>query len=86
MNCRILTVRLKNKAVDVTITGAYAPGDHLARALRQKFWRNLDQNMRMIPGRCSRIFGIDANGHIGRDGVGGIGQAGKEKWTNNGHD
>ena len=83
---RILTVRLKNMAIDVTITGAYAPGDHLSRELRHKFWHQLDQNMRSIPRRSSRILGIDANGHIGRDGVGGIGSAGQERWTNNGHE
>ena len=37
MNGRILTVRLKSLAVDVAITGAYAPGDHLSREIRQKF-------------------------------------------------
>ena len=83
---RILTVRLKNQAIDVTVTGAYAPGDHLSRASRQTFWQKLDQNMRAIPHRSSRILGIDANGHVGRDGVGGVGNAGQERWTNNGHD
>jgi exonuclease III len=86
MSGRILTVRLKNKAIDISIMGAYAPGDHLSREIRNKFWRSIDQNTRAIPGRSSRIIGIDANGHIGRDGVGGIGQAGQERWTNNGHE
>ena len=79
-------VRFKNKAIDVTITGAYAPGDHLSRELRHRFWQNLDQSLRAIPQRRSRILGIDANGHVGRDGVGGIGNAGQERWTNNGHE
>ena len=42
--------------------------------------------MRAIPQRSSRILGIDANGHVGRDGSGGIGCSGQEKWTNNGHE
>ncbi len=86
MSGRILTVRLKNKAIDISIVGAYAPGDHLGKEIRSKFWKSLDQNTRAIPGRSSKIIGIDANGHIGRDGVGGIGQAGQERWTNNGHE
>ena len=86
MDGRILTIRLKNLAIDVTVTGAYAPGDHLPKELRQKFWATLERNMRSIPQRCSRIMGIDANGHVGRDGIGGIGTAGQERWTNNGHE
>jgi hypothetical protein len=86
MNGRVLVVRLKNKTVDVTMVGAYAPGDHLSKDLRQKFWATLDQTMKEIPRRSNKIMGIDANGHVGRDGMGGIGEAGQERWTNNGHE
>jgi exonuclease III len=86
MNGRILMVRLKNQVMDITIVGAYAPGDHLTRELRSRFWRMLEQSMREIPKRSTKVMGIDANGHIGRDGMGGVGEAGQERWTNNGHD
>ena len=86
MNGRILMVRIKNHMMDVTIVGAYAPGDHLPREIRFKFWRSLEQGITEIPRRSTKIMGIDANGHIGRDGMGGIGEAGQERWTNNGHD
>ena len=86
MQGRILMVRIKNEGIDTTIVGAYAPGDHLAKQVREKFWKALGQSVRAIPRRSSRIIGMDANGHIGRDGIGGIGNAGQERWTNNGHE
>ena len=64
MHGNILSLRLKNKAIDVTTTGAYAPGDHRTSG--------------------SKILGLDADGHVGRDGVGDIRAAGQERWTNNG--
>ena len=79
MQGRILLVRIKNEGIDTTIVGAYAPGDHLAKQVREKFWKALGQSVRAIPRRSSRIIGIDANGHIGRDGIGGIGNSGQER-------
>jgi hypothetical protein len=83
---RILCVRLKNEVVDITIIAAYAPGDHLTRELRGKFWKNLQKEIGDVPRRSCKILGIDANGHIGRDGMGGVGEKGAERWTNNGHE
>ena len=86
MNGRILLIRIKNHTMDVTIVGAYAPGDHLSRELRHRFWKTLEQSIRELPKRTTKLMGIDANGPVGRDGMGGMGEAGQERWTNNGHD
>ena len=86
MEGRILLVRIKNIAIDVTICAAYAPGDHLSRELRGRFWDNLRKAFRELPNRTTKVVGIDANGHTGRDGIGGIGKNGQERWTNNGHE
>ena len=82
---RSLALRIKTEFIDVTIVAGYAPGDHLPRKLRQPFWRQLEQFLRKLPKRTIKILGIDANGHIGRDGTGMVGIAGAERWTENGH-
>ena len=82
---RSLALRIKTEFIDVTLVSGYAPGDHLPRKLRQPFWRQLEQFLRQLPKRTIKILGIDANGHIGRDGTGMVGIAGAERWTENGH-
>ena len=79
MQGRILVVRIKSQWVDVILFAAYAPGDHLVRELRGKFWKQLDSTVRAAPRRTTRIMGIDANGHVGRDGGAGIGEQGAER-------
>jgi hypothetical protein len=58
----------------------------LSRELRGKFWKTLQKEIGDVPRRSCKILGIDANGHIGRDGMGGVGEKGAERWTNNGHE
>ena len=65
---RALAIRIKTNRHDFTIIGAFAPGDHLERSFRQQVWAKLNQHIRQLPKRTTPIMGIDANGHIGRDG------------------
>jgi exonuclease III len=81
---RVLAIRLKSKFFDHHFIAAYAPGDHLPRTLRNKFWSLLRKGLSGIPRRSTIILGIDANGHTGRDPGPGIGAAGSERWTENG--
>jgi hypothetical protein len=80
---RILTVRLKTQFVDVSIVGAYAPGEHLPKVQKAEFWKLLTRTLKEIPRRSVRILGIDGDGHIGRD-PSGVGSAGQERGTSNG--
>ena len=82
---RALLGRIKNKFVDVTFVAGYSPGDHLPRNLRAPFWKQLGETVSRLPRRTTVIMGIDANGHVGRDGTGSVGGAGSERWTENGH-
>ena len=70
--------------MDIMFIAAYAPGDHLPRATRQKFWSTLSTEIRKAPHRTVIIVGTDANGHVGRDPSGGIGPANPEYWSENG--
>jgi hypothetical protein len=81
---RALLIRLKSEFIDVTLVTGYAPGDHLPRTCRIPFWKQLGDVVRKLSKRTTVIMGIDANGHIGRDGTGMIGEAGAERWTENG--
>jgi hypothetical protein len=83
---RILAIRIKNEVIDITVIAGYAPGDHLPKELRNKFWTTVGKTIGEVPKRSCKILGIDANGHIGRDGMGGVGEKGAERWTNNGHE
>ena len=81
---RALAVRIKAHTFDITIIGAYSPGDHLDRKVKQTFWTQLSQGIRQLPKRTQTILGIDANGHIGRDGGTHVGENKTERWTENG--
>ena len=81
---RALMIRVKAEYIDVTFVSGHAPGDHLPRKIRQEFWKPLAAAIRQLPKRTAILVGIDANGHIGRDGTGTVGQAGAERWTENG--
>ena len=81
---RALGIRVKTQFMDVMFIAAYAPGDHLPRATRQKFWSTLSAEIRKAPHRTVMIVGVDANGHVGRDPSGGIGPANPEYWSENG--
>ena len=82
---RALLVRIKTRFVDVTFVAGYSPGDHLPRNLRTPFWKQLGEAVSRLPKRTTVIMGIDANGRVGRDGTGSVGEAGSERWTENGH-
>ena len=81
---RALVVRIKTEYVDIALISAYAPGDHLHRKPRHEFWKSLTGTIRQLPKRTILVTGIDANGHIGRDGTGTVGCSGAERWTENG--
>ena len=81
---RALLIRLKSEFIDVTLITGYSPGDHLSRTHRLPFWKQLGDVVSKLPKRTTVIMGIDANGHIGRDGTGMVGESGAERWTENG--
>ena len=83
---RALLIRIKSEFVDVTLITGYAPGDHLLRSQRALFWKQVGETISRLPKRTTVIFGIDANGHMGRDGTGMVEGAGAERWTENGQD
>ncbi len=75
---RALAIRIKQEFMDITFMTGYAPGDHLARNSRLTFWKQLGDVVRTLPKRTIVITGMDANGHIGRDGTGMVGDSGSE--------
>ena len=70
--------------MDVMFIAAYAPEDHLPRAIRQKSWSTLSSEIRKAPRRTVVVVGTDSNGHVGRDPSGGIGPANPDYWSENG--
>ena len=84
INSRAMAIRLKGSFIDITVVVAYAPGMHLPDKEKDKFWKILGCNIRALPRRTGVIFGIDANGHIGRDAGQAVGNAGATKWNGNG--
>jgi hypothetical protein len=41
---------------DGTVIAGYAPGDHLSKEQRNKFWKNLDKTLGEIPRRSCKIL------------------------------
>ena len=84
---RAISIRLHSANFDISITSAYAPGDHSDHKDRNTFWTNLRNYHAKLPTRTYQIIGMDANGHIGRDSpMPHIGNYGATTWTNNGMD
>ena len=81
---RILALRVKSKFFDHAIISAYAPGDHLPRSIRTRYWQALRKCVNGVPRRSYLLLGTDSNGHVGHDPGPGIGGSGAERWTENG--
>ena len=82
---RILNIRLHNKNQDISLTSAYAPGDHISQVERNIFWGKLRVHLGQVPDRVIKLVGIDANGHIGRGPpMRFVGPNGSTRWTSNG--
>ena len=80
-------LRLSGRYHDVTLVTGYAPGDHLPRTQRYAFWKSMGTSLAQLPYRTNVLLGIDANGHIGRDGQPpNVGTSGAERWTENGQE
>ena len=61
---RLVFLRLINKQWDLTIVGAYSPGNHLPES---RFYKLLRGYLRGLPARTIVFLGIDSNAHIGPD-------------------
>jgi exonuclease III len=89
MEGRILGLRIKNTAWDITLINCYAPTEDSDEPFRTQFWDNLDDLLDRLPARTVPIVGGDFNGHVGligaRTGTSGcIGRCSPEPENQNG--
>ena len=71
---RIMSVKLGLGATVVNVVCGYAPQTGCTEEEKDKFWEEMDQELRTIPMRERVILGGDLNGHLGvsRAGIGRV--------------